>query len=284
MLKPPFPYYGGKRKLTKYILEHFPPHKTYVDLFGGSGAVLLAKEPSPIEIFNDIFDGVTNFYEVLRDKDKTAELIRLLRLTPYSHTEYYNNLRTWQMCPDQVEKARRWFFVQATSFNGRFGAGLRFSHSKTSHGKAANISALHSSIENLNVVANRFRNVIIQCADFRKVIKRCDTPDTLFYADPPYVIDNRNPDSTYTYETSLADHRDLVELALNSRGMWVISGYEHEVYAPLEDAGWSRTEVAVIASAASYNAKRTKARIEVIWASPTALNNEVSGHKVGTNA
>jgi hypothetical protein len=40
-----FPFPGGKSLLAPWIIEHFPPHKCYVEVFGGGAAVLLTKNP-----------------------------------------------------------------------------------------------------------------------------------------------------------------------------------------------------------------------------------------------
>ena len=40
---PPMPYYGGKQSIARKIVELLPEHEHYVEPFGGSLAVLLAK-------------------------------------------------------------------------------------------------------------------------------------------------------------------------------------------------------------------------------------------------
>ena len=49
-------YFGGKGNgLGKTILTHFPDgYETmnYLEPFGGSGAILFSKKPSPVEIYN----------------------------------------------------------------------------------------------------------------------------------------------------------------------------------------------------------------------------------------
>lgn len=274
-IKPPFAYYGGKTFLAPWIVEHLPPHRTYVELFGGSGAVLLAKEPAPVEVFNDIDEGVTNFFAVLRDRESERELIRRLIRTPYSFKEYYDCLRTWRSCSDPVEKARRWAFVMMNSYNGRFGAGLKRSAKASSRGKPTHVSAYHSCIRRLRAVARRFRSVVIENRDFREVVKTYDTEDTVFYADPPYVLETRHEDGTYVHEMNVYDHEELVQLALSTKGVWVISGYDHPVYAPLERAGWTKLERPTHARSSARKPARSIERVEILWISP--------GHKTVTN-
>ena len=63
------PYYGGKGNLAEWIAGTFPPHEHYVEPFGGSLAVLLAKAPSRMETVNDLDGGLVTFWRVLRERD-----------------------------------------------------------------------------------------------------------------------------------------------------------------------------------------------------------------------
>ena len=54
---PPVTWFGSKSRLVKEIVKHFPDHQTYVDVFGGSGAVLLGKKPSKVEVDGRISKG-----------------------------------------------------------------------------------------------------------------------------------------------------------------------------------------------------------------------------------
>lgn len=85
-MRPPFPYYGAKVRLARWIASMLPPHRMYVEPFSGSGAVLFAKTPSAHEVLADIDGNIVNFFRVLRDRQ--AELERVCRLTPYAREEY----------------------------------------------------------------------------------------------------------------------------------------------------------------------------------------------------
>ena len=52
----------------------------YIEIFGGSGAVLLGKEPSKFEVYNDIEGELVNFFRVV--KNRPAELLLELDLLP----------------------------------------------------------------------------------------------------------------------------------------------------------------------------------------------------------
>jgi len=84
-LKPIIPWYGGKQRIAADIIPFFPAHRTYVEVFGGTGAVLLQKEPSPVEVYNDLNGALVNMFRVVRDKPE--ELDELLKLTLYAKEE-----------------------------------------------------------------------------------------------------------------------------------------------------------------------------------------------------
>lgn len=97
-------YLGGKNRIAPWIISFFPPHKIYVEPFGGSAAVLLNKQPAWMEVYNDLYDRIVNFFEVLRDPEKSERLASLLELTPYAQTAY---ARSFEIAEDPVEDALR---------------------------------------------------------------------------------------------------------------------------------------------------------------------------------
>ena len=57
-----------------------------------------------------------------------------------------------------------------------------------------------------------------------------DRPDTLIYADPPYVADTRKGGELYDFEMSDADHERLLDILVGARAMVMISGYRSALY------------------------------------------------------
>jgi len=86
VMKAPIRYYGGKTYQAAWILDVINRYqfKTYIEPFGGSGAILFAKEPSPVEIYNDLYSDLVTFYRVLRNPKTYKELITFLEHSPYS--------------------------------------------------------------------------------------------------------------------------------------------------------------------------------------------------------
>jgi DNA adenine methylase len=104
-------WYGGKFSHLDWLLPLLPKCQHFCEPFGGSAAVLLNRDPSPVETYNDIDGDLVNFFKVLRDKPD--ELIEKLVFTPFSREEFRKayELRGRTDLPE-VERARL-FFVRA---------------------------------------------------------------------------------------------------------------------------------------------------------------------------
>jgi len=270
-MRSPIWWFGGKGMMTKKLLPLIPEHKTYVEPFGGGASLLLAKKPSPVEVYNDVDSGLVNFFKVLSDPKLFERFYRKVAVLPYSR-ELYNECReSWQECEDSVERAVRWFVVARQSFSGRFGASWSFAVTKSARGMAGRASWWLSAIEQLPEIHTRLQRVQIEHNDFRKVIKAYDTPETFFYLDPPYVHLTRSS-SRYQHELSDADHKDLIELLKNIKGKVLLSGYDNPLY---EDLGWHKKQWQTVCHAAGKtraakiqgkgSAKKMQPRTECVW-------------------
>ena len=68
-----FGWYGGKFSHLDFILPNIPGDAAhFCDVFGGSAAVLVNREPAPVETYNDLDSELVNFFEVLRDRQDGA--------------------------------------------------------------------------------------------------------------------------------------------------------------------------------------------------------------------
>lgn len=190
-LRSPIRYFGGKGNMTSKLLKLMPPHHTYVEVFGGGASLLFAKPPSPVEVYNDIDSDLVNLFRVLRDTDKFDRFYRLAALTPYSREEYYFCRDTYEQVEDDVERAYRFFVVARMSFSGDRKGGWKLSVTADKGRMAGTCSGWLSTIEGLPQVAARLMRVQVEHYDFRLIFKIYDTPDTLFYCDPPYLPETR---------------------------------------------------------------------------------------------
>ena len=66
----PIKWVGGKSKLAPKLINLFPRHEGYVEVFAGSGAVLFAKSRSKWEVLNDFDSNLVNFWTVVKENYK----------------------------------------------------------------------------------------------------------------------------------------------------------------------------------------------------------------------
>jgi DNA adenine methylase len=182
--RPLLRYYGGKWRLATWIIARFPPHECYVEPYGGAGSVLVRKEPSRFEVYNDLCGDVVTFFRVLRTRPR--ELLRALRYTPYAREEFDLSYET---SGDDVERARRFFVMAWQGYGGprkeRL-TGWKIQKRSWHSGRADQLTEWQQAKEVCRA-ARRFGNVQIEQDDALRIIRRFDTPRTLFYCDPPYT-------------------------------------------------------------------------------------------------
>lgn len=249
-------YHGGKWKLAPWIISHFPPHRVYVEPFGGGGSVLLRKPRSYAEVYNDLGGEIVNLFTMARDRGE--ELAKLCELTPFSRAEF---AESYVSSSDPLEQARR---TLARSFMG-FGSN---SHTKKtgfrSNSNRSGTTPAHDWMnypDALRITIQRLRGIVIENRDALKCMQHHDTPETLHYADPPYVFSTRTDNhGDYTHEMSDEQHQVLHAGLKELTGMVIVSGYRCDLYDSLY-SGWTRIDRAAHADGATK-------RVESLWLSP----------------
>ena len=249
-------YHGGKWKLAPWIIINFPQHKCYVEPFGGGGSVLIRKERSYAEVYNDLDGEIVNLFTVAMDQGEA--LAQLCEITPFERSEFE---LSYSPASDSLEQARR---TLVSSFMGFGSASV--SHQISGFRANSNRSGTtpaHDWInypDALRALIQRLRGVVIENRDAASCMKQHDAPTTLHYVDPPYVHDTRylkNKTHTYRHEMTDADHEALAESLHNLKGMVILSGYHCDLYDVLYK-GWQRIERKAFADGA-------KERTEVLW-------------------
>lgn len=263
-----FSWYGGKASHLNWLLPLLPATKSFVDVFGGSAAVLLNRPPSPIETYNDLDNNVVNFFRVLRADP--AGLIRLLRLTPHSREERRHCYRA-PVGDTDLESARRFFVLARQTFGGgrqettRLLNSWRHSVRDISNGIADSACYWQEGIDGLAAVAARLRDVQIDNYPALKILEGYDTPQTLFYCDPPYVHETRSESHKIEYhgEMTEQDHIELAAALHKVAGKVALSGYRCKLYDDLYN-DWYRVDMPTI-SMVSDKAGEGRDRIESLW-------------------
>lgn len=264
-------YHGGKFRIADWIISHFPQHKMYIEPFGGGASVLLKKQPSNIEVYNDLDEEVVNLFRVLRNPTQRKELEEQLYLTPFSRSEFYE---AYNDVVDPVEKARR-MIIRAQMGFGSAGATKGKTGFRMAGGRKKNyeIALWGKYPSRLSIIAERLKQVLIENQDALKIISYYDSNDALFFVDPPYVRSTRTANVTaYRFEMSDDEHIALLDQLNQVKGKVILCGYEHEIYND-RLPGWTKYTRSVQASGNRGGVTRQ----EVIWINPAAQHFDLFG-------
>ena len=251
---------GGKHHIADWIISHFPPHRVYVEVFGGAAHVLLKKELSKMEVYNDISKDLANLFWVA--KMHPQELQNEFELMPYSRELYRRYLALWKdgldKC-DEIRHAAVFMYLTDVSFSGKCVAG--YGVSSTQHNKAR---TWHRRIQTIPQISTRLREVEIECVDWRVCISRYDGKDTLFYLDPPYAgykdyghIENAN--------WTLDNMQELVDVLNNIEGKAVVSHYETPEIDAMFESWYKDTKEVPLHAAYSPAVSRKKRKVEAVY-------------------
>jgi DNA adenine methylase len=211
-------------------------------------------ERFPMETLNDASGDITHFFKVMRDHE--AELIRAVKLTPWSYDEWKASLIPTD---EPIERARR-FYVRLWASVRPFDSGdLSFRRQKVlssrENGKEAMTPAaqLFARSDHLWQVAKRLKGVAIDNMDALDFIHSYDYERAFFYVDPPYPFHTRKNQNRPAYPIEFATgrnderdfeaHKALADTLNQIEGYAIVSGYPCDWYAGwYEDNGWERVD------------------------------------------
>ncbi len=239
-----FPYSGGKMQLVKYIKPHMPPWGgIYCEPFAGLGNLYWKM-------------ALTSEYEQWRLNDIRTHIFfralathgHIVKVPPRSHEEFLRQKAAFKLGDPAAILLGPYF-----SFNGGFyGKGRR--KDKGSIGAAsyeARLRMCHSIVT--------ITQPTITSLDWKLVVADLG-PDDFAYFDPPYA--NCKVGS---YRADDINHEELVEELLKAPYRWLLSEYEHPVYARLGRPFW-RKEVQLCATNFRNNKDHGHARrVECLW-------------------
>jgi DNA adenine methylase len=179
---PVAPWLGGKRNLAKQITSIIDatPHTTYAEPFVGMGGIFLRRRRQPrSEVINDLGRDVATLFRILQRV--YPQFLQMLRFQLTTRVEFERLVETPPETLLDLERAARFLYLQRTAFGGK----VAKRHFGVSPDRPArfNLTTLEPMLEDLHT---RLAGVVIECLDWAEFIARYDSPDTLFYLDPPY--------------------------------------------------------------------------------------------------
>lgn len=264
--RPVLRYHGGKWKLAPWILQHFPRHGVYVEPFAGAASILMLKPRVAAEVYNDLDGGVVNLFRILRDPARAAELQRLVALTPFARDEL-----EWAMEPaaSDMEAAHKLIlrsFLGRGSDSATRTCRVGFS-TLLSEERALPAQAFARWPDAIPEFVARLQGVVIENKPAVDLIGTFDTPGTLFYCDPPYLMSTRSSmkgrgKASHGYKHDMDDeqHAELASALQDVQGMVLVSAYPNKHY-PDWYRGWRQVSI-------GHRAEGSAARTETLWMNP----------------
>lgn len=288
-LKAPFPWFGGKSRVSGIVWNRFGEVKNYVEPFFGSGAVLLGRPDAPkVETINDADCFVANFWRAIKHApDEVAKyadwpvneadlLARNLWLTQQdefsarmkSEPEFFDakiaGWWVWGLCS--------WIgsgFCEARprKYLPQLGDGNGVHRKKLDHDSVADW---------FEALSNRLRNVRVACGDWSRVLTCSPTTYhglTAVFLDPPYAGTAKRDSKLYRIESLTLAHdvrKWAVEHGDNPMMRIALCGYEgeHDMPSSWECVAWTSQGGLSNQRKKGTNENRFKERI---WFSPNCL-------------
>lgn len=243
MIKTPVSRVGNKTSILHILYALFPlEYNRFVDVFGGSGSVLLGKSyKDRFEVYNDFDRNLANLFQCM--KERTMAVIYELGFCNLNSREDFNALKQFFthekfndsyfkhevklskiMLPELSAKELIELRTRLKSdYNVRRAAMflklLRYSYSsgcKSFASQPFDISRLFGLIQQLE---SRLANVVIENQDFETLIRHYDRPDTFFYLDPPYF----STEDMYAVGFTWEDHVRLRDILAKIKGKFLLS-------------------------------------------------------------
>ena len=213
MLKPPICRMGGKSKLRKTIISQIPEHTCYVELFFGAGWVYFGKEPSKVEVINDIDKELINLFKMIKYHAPEIERLLEYEFSGRDIFEEYKHCTVEYLT--EIHRAIRFLYLITQSFAGR---GNTYGYGTTT--KPAPQIFYKNVLSDLK---ERLRNTYVENLDFPKIIEKYDRENTFFYCDPPYF-----ETSGYSNVFGEKEHILLRDMLSSIKGKFLLSINDHE--------------------------------------------------------
>ena len=260
MMKAVMKYPGSKWSISKWIINHFPDHHSYLEPFFGSGAVLFNKPRSNIETVNDLDGNVVNLFEwIKKDPEKLAHEIYY---TPYARQVYDD---AFKLVPEDSFKKAVNFYICMNMGHGFRTNGKKVGWKNDVQGRERAYASLDwcNLPDRILQAAERLRGVQIENRPAVEVIERFNKKKVLIYMDPPYMPETRRG-KQYMHEMyDKKSHIELLEVAKSHKGPVLISGYDSEIYSNILKS-WHREEITC------YSQVSSKKR-EILWMNFTPM-------------
>ncbi|MBR6509700.1 MAG: DNA adenine methylase [Clostridia bacterium] len=242
-MKTPVSRVGNKTPILNILYAVFPlEFNRFIDVFGGSGSVLLGKpEIQPFEVYNDFDRNLVNLFRCM--KERTMAVKRELGFCNLNSRDDFNAIKKFfknekfddkyfaeeleltkiMLPPLSAEEMIEMRTRITTDYDVRRAAMylklLRYSYSSSGKSFACQPFDIRKLFGLIQELEDRMANVVVENQDFETLIKHYDRPDSLFYLDPPYF----STEDMYEVDFGWDDHVRLRDTLKNIKGKFLLS-------------------------------------------------------------
>lgn len=177
-VRPVIAWPGGKSRLLAELLPLVPEHNLYVEAFGGGLALFTAKQPSKLEVINDLNGELVNFYKQVKYHLDT--LLDELEFVLNSREIFRDYIE--QRGLTEIQRAARWYIRNKLSFGGM---GASFGTSRGT--STASMGSRHQRLMSIRSFNARLDRTCIENLPWEKLFATYDHAEAFFFLDPPYL-------------------------------------------------------------------------------------------------
>jgi DNA adenine methylase len=231
---------GGKARMIHRILPLITPHRVYVEPFAGGIAVLRAKQPSDLEVINDLNGELVALYRNIRFH--LPALLDQFEFVLNSRQEFLDAKAHSGLT--EIQRAARFLIRNKISFSG---CGNNFA------AKSANISKANA-MEAIRELSARLDKVVVENLPYQECLLRYDAKDAYHFIDPPYLDAQPGAYRGWTRE----EITGLRQLLPKLKGNWMVtiddSKFNRDTFKPFRLRGYKVRNGCV--NAAKYGAQK----------------------------
>lgn len=265
IIKTPVSRVGNKSAILHILYTLFPlKYGRFIDVFGGSGSVLLGNpNPPSFEVYNDFDRNLTNLFHCMKERtvatvrelgfcnlnsrDDFIAVRRFFEDEQFEDKYFSEELRLTDITfpPPEAAELKEIRTRITKDYDVRRAAMfmklLRYSYSSSCKSYASQPFDIRRLFGLITELKNRMANVVVENQDFETLIKHYDRPDSFFYADPPYF----STEDMYAVGFNLDDHVRLKNTLKNIKGKFLLSYNDcpeiRELYSGFSLFDFSRT-------------------------------------------
>lgn len=236
---------GNKKKIAQKIIQHFPPHKIYIEPFFGAGGMFFNKPKAKYNIVNDLDSDVFNLFQVVMNQKE--ELEKAFYMMPI-HSDLLNYWKENQET-DPIKKALRFLFLSNLTILGT-GEALQTGLGNTKKAFYSNLTKTFDLINDVKFFNKDFKVFISQLAISEN--NDIKIKDAFIYNDPPYLNTNDNYSNSFTEKDSI----DLFDCLEATKCKFAYSEFDNPFI--LEQAKERNLNVIIIGERKNLKNRRTE--------------------------